>query len=193
MSLWSHDWVEITLNGHTVTGFSDDNPPWMFDQESSATFKTPADGGRFGLSLPNLGGILTIKLRPDSPSASYFCQREAERKERIINRRRPQIFQGSIVDTVNNHHWTLVNVAIEKLPAVCVADLTYEAILNVERMIENIEGSSGFVSRFAEPGGQLKGDLRWTKWGGSLPDRYRRSDRTNFKIQSSNSENRSFE
>ena len=151
MSIPSHAYIEIILNGHRFTTFADDNPPYMIDDEDSATFKLGGDGKQFGLGLPLFGGVFRVRLAPHSPSVQWCIQREAERMQRLRNRVRAQAFNGTLTDTVNNNNWSFKGGAILRLPRMTIADQTYEAAWRFEQIIPNVDGGT-FAERFDEEG-----------------------------------------
>ena len=151
MSIPSHAYIELILNGHRFTTWADDDPPYMIDDPDSATYKLGQDGKQFGLGLPVFGGTFRIRLAPHSPSVQWCIEREAERMQRLRNRVRAQAFNGTLSDVANNNHWTFKGGSILRFPRMTIANQTYEASWQFEQIIPNVSSGS-FAERFDEEG-----------------------------------------
>lgn len=62
----------LTINGHVVSGFSDDSDCLSFPEAEIATTRTGADGKKIGSRTGEMGGPVTIKLLPNSPTCSFL-------------------------------------------------------------------------------------------------------------------------
>lgn len=62
----------LVLNGHTVTGFSDDADALSLPNIDLANVVRGADGKMVSVSTGEKGGPLVIKLLPNSPSVPFF-------------------------------------------------------------------------------------------------------------------------
>jgi hypothetical protein len=62
----------VVINGHTVTGFSEDADGISFPNIDLATVTRGADGKMVAVSTGDKGGPLVLKLLPNSPSVKFF-------------------------------------------------------------------------------------------------------------------------
>lgn len=72
MSDFSLEQSSLVLNGHTVTGWSDDADALSMPNVDLANVVRGADGGMVSTSTGDKGGPVIIKLRPNSPSTAFF-------------------------------------------------------------------------------------------------------------------------
>ena len=63
---------EVQLNGHTVTGWSDDAEALSIPEIDLATIVRGAGGGMVSTSNGEKGGPVILKLLPNSPSVPFF-------------------------------------------------------------------------------------------------------------------------
>lgn len=168
-SIPSHAHIEIALNGYDITTFADDDPPYMIETDDSAEFKVGQDGKLYGLGRADFSGTLRIRLAPHSPAVQWCISRENERKQRLIDKVRHQTFNGTLVDVVNNIDYRLQGGAIQNLPAMTIANQTYEAVFRFERIISNVD-SGAFAPRFNTEGtgGSTPGGTNFDEFGDGL-------------------------
>ncbi len=72
MSFYDLTNTSVILNGHLVTGWSDDTDALSMPDVTIANFTRGADGIMTGASTGDKGGPITIKLAPNSPSVQFF-------------------------------------------------------------------------------------------------------------------------
>ena len=144
--LKSHRHIELVLNGHRFTGWSDDDPPYEFEYEDSIETKTGQDGGLYGSSKPNFGATLTFKLSPTSPSCQWAMQQEQLRKNSVKDNTVLRVYSGTFSDPVQGVSWRLEGGFIMKFPAINIANQTYEGSVMFEELIANVDGG-----RFSSP------------------------------------------
>ena len=77
----SHAHIECIINGHQVTGWADEDPPYSFPVESSKEFQVGADGALYGISKPMFGGAFHFMVQPSSPTAQWAMVQEQIRKD----------------------------------------------------------------------------------------------------------------
>ena len=72
MSEFSLEQCKLVLNGHEVTGWSDDTDAISFPNIDIASVKRGADGKMASSSSGEKGGPVVMKLLANSPSAKFF-------------------------------------------------------------------------------------------------------------------------
>ena len=72
--------ISIILNGHRLTGWADEDPPFAFEYEESSERTRGADGGLYAMGMPTYGGTFTFKVFSTSPTAQWAMQNEQMRK-----------------------------------------------------------------------------------------------------------------
>ena len=140
MQLRSHAHLEVILNGHMVSGWADDDPPYEWEFEEANEFKTGQDGGLYGLSKPEFGGVLTLKLTPNAESTKWSIQQEQNRKNAIKARRRARIFRGTFRDNGANISLDLSGARSLCSPRGRRRNQTYEAKIRFEEVTSNVDG-----------------------------------------------------
>lgn len=138
----AHSHIECTLNGHRFVGWAEDDPPYEWEFEDAIEIKEGQDGGLYGLGLPRLGGNLTLKLQPASPSTQWCMQQEQMRKNSHVERSAIRIYEGTFSDPVQSVEWRLEGGLIMMLPATRVANMTYEAKFRFERITASVDGGT---------------------------------------------------
>lgn len=150
-SIPSHAHIELILNGHRVTTWAADDPPYDIETDDSAEFSVGQDGKLYGLGRADFGGTLRFRLTPHSPSVQWCIKRESERKQRLLDKLIAQSFSGTLADVARNIDVSLKGGAIQMLPPRSIANQTYEAVFRFERIISNVDGGK-FGERFDEEG-----------------------------------------
>ena len=72
MSQFSLEQTTVILNGHTVTGWSDDADALSIPDIDISAIKRGADGKMVAASTGEKGGPVIIKLLANSPSVKFF-------------------------------------------------------------------------------------------------------------------------
>ena len=67
----------VRINGHTVTGWSEDTDALTLPDIELANVMRGADGKMVASSTGNKGGSVTLKLLPNSPSTQFLQQQVA--------------------------------------------------------------------------------------------------------------------
>ena len=103
--------IDMILNGHIVTGWSDDADALSLPNIDLASVVRGADGGMVSTSTGDKGGPVILKLRPNSPSTSFFMNAvEAQLNGGAVS------WNGIIRDGQNNTVVTLVNGVLTNAP-----------------------------------------------------------------------------
>ena len=71
MQLLSHSHIECLINGHRFTGWAEDDPPYSWEYEDAVELKKGQDGGLYGNSMPEFGGIYNFMVEPSSPTSQW--------------------------------------------------------------------------------------------------------------------------
>ena len=142
MQLLNHSHIECILNGHRWTGWAEDDPPYESEFEDAAELKTGQDGGLYGLGMPQLGGILTLKAQPASPSVQWCIQQEQMRKNAHKQRQALRVYTGSFSDPVLGVSYEMAGGVILMFPATLVANQTYEARIQFEEITSSVDGGN---------------------------------------------------
>ena len=132
--------VQLTLNGHTFSGFADGADAITMPTIDMTNTKVGADGKLQAHTTGTRGGDVTVMLQPNSPS-HVFLQRQAV----LQQNGRPVTWAGSLRDPQ-----TGVSVRLERgvfrqyTPAGAVGkgdakDQTY--IFTFERIVPNLDGA----------------------------------------------------
>lgn len=143
--LTSYDHIECVLNGHTIKGYADENPPIMLDFEDTSESRQGPHGNIYVLEKAKQDAILRVRLMPHSPSVRWFIDRYNERVQRQRDRVEGPFFSGSLTDVAKNTNWGLYGGFIINVPGFSVGDQTYEASIRFERVVPNVSGG-----RYAE-------------------------------------------
>ena len=140
MQLLSHSHIECLINGFRFTGWAEDDPPYSWEFEDAAEFKKGQDGGLYGMSMPEFGGIFRFMMNPASPVSQWAMQQEQMRKNSHLNRSRLRVFSGTFSDPVQGVSWRMEGGAILQFPATRVAGVSYEGALQFEQITASVDG-----------------------------------------------------
>lgn len=132
--------IECIIDGHTFTGWSDEDPPVEFDFESSSDRKRGADGGLYSKGMPNYGGVFKFKMFPTSPTAQWAIQQEQLRKDAHLNGDPEKIYAGTYANPVDNKFYRLEGGIIDIFPAVISPGETYEGTIDFEVITSVVDG-----------------------------------------------------
>ena len=103
----------VTLNGHQVEGWSqDEDALTMPDEVELATVTRGGDGQMFGASTAEIGGPITIKLLPTSPSTKFFLRQV----ERIRTNSAPNDWSGTVENVVLGYSVSLDGGILVRAP-----------------------------------------------------------------------------
>ena len=140
MQLLSHAHIRCILNGHLVVGFAEDDPPYEWEFEDSAEYKKGQDGGQYGRSIPTYGGLLRLKIQPNSPTTQWCIEQDQLRKNSMSAATATRTYSGSLSDQSTGNSWRLDGGGILNFPPTLVAGVTYEAALMFEIVTANVSG-----------------------------------------------------
>ncbi len=94
---FSLEQTTVEINGHTVTGWSDDGDALSLPDIELTNVKRGADGIMTASTTGEKGGPVILKLLPNSPSTKFFSSLVTT----ILNGGRVQL-DGTIFDPINN-------------------------------------------------------------------------------------------
>ena len=98
--------VTVTLNGHTVEGWSEDSDALTLpDSFEFASVRRGATGDMAAFSTGDRGGPVTLKLMPNSPSVPFLMNQVT----RILVERAEVIWDGSV-----KHNRTGASVTLKR-------------------------------------------------------------------------------
>ncbi|MBF2753947.1 MAG: hypothetical protein ISN29_01625 [Gammaproteobacteria bacterium AqS3] len=152
----SHAHVECILNGTRFDTWADDDPPYEFETDDSASLTLGMSGRTYGNGSANFGGRLMLRLAPHSPGVQQLIKWEIERKNRLLPSSKggspnyAQVFSGTLEDVVTGLGVTLDGGTIIKIPARTIAGQTFEATFQFERCTIKIDGAHDPFGRFGE-------------------------------------------
>jgi len=94
----------LTLNGTTITGFSDATDCFSIEQLDMSTVRRGADGGMTASSTGNRGVNITLKLLPTSNSVKFLSKllERHNRGDRVV-------FNGTFVSAANGTSLSMIN------------------------------------------------------------------------------------
>ena len=111
MSQFSLEQTVVILNGHTVTGWSDDADALSLPDIDISAVKKGADGKMVAASTGEKGGPVIIKLLPNSPSVKFFQNiATAQLAGAAV------VWAGIIRDAINGINVALVNGILTHAP-----------------------------------------------------------------------------
>ena len=90
--------ISVILNDHRVIGWAEEDPPYEFEWPDLADIKTGADGGKYGMAIPDFGCGFTLKLSDVSPSLQHFIRERTRHMNALRQGIAIPVFQGSITD-----------------------------------------------------------------------------------------------
>jgi len=100
------------LNGHLVTGYSEDSDCLQFpDASELSTFKKGATGTMVSSRTGEKGGPVVVKLLPNSPSVAFFAKLIKQLDQNI-----PVIFNGSWTNPVAGESTKCINGTLISAP-----------------------------------------------------------------------------
>ena len=100
MQILSHAHIQCILNGHRVTGWAEDDPPYAFEFEDAAELVEGQDGGLYGVGMPRLGGTFRFMVQPASPTVQWAMQQEQHRKNAYVTGDALRVYNGTFGDPV---------------------------------------------------------------------------------------------
>ena len=108
---YSLEQVSLILNGHTVTGYSDDTDALSLPNIDIANVVRGADGKMVAVSTGDKGGPLVIKLLPNSPSVSFFMNVAVAQMNGAAVK-----WYGIIRDSINQTNTVLFKGTLSNVP-----------------------------------------------------------------------------
>lgn len=108
---FSLEQVSVVLNGHTVTGYSDDTDALSLPNVDLANVVRGADGKMVSVSTGDKGGALIIKLLPNSPSVSFFMNAVVAQMNNASVK-----WNGIIRDSITQVNVVLYNGTLTNVP-----------------------------------------------------------------------------
>jgi len=108
---FSLEQVSVVLNGHTVTGWSDDTDALSLPNIDLANVVRGADGKMVSASTGDKGGPVVLKLLPNSPSVKFFMAAVAAQLNGANI-----VWQGIIRDSINQVNVALINGVLQNGP-----------------------------------------------------------------------------
>ena len=124
--------IELILEGVRITGFAAVDRPVEHSSEPLITKKVGADGTHYNTDTGDLGGMVTIRLAPNSPSVPFFL------KKRAIRRARGFIpsSNGSYSSFEEGKQLEYIGISYEQIPPTYEPGADYEVMLDVEDLDE---------------------------------------------------------
>lgn len=108
---FSLEQVSVNLNGHTVTGWSDDTDALSLPNIDLANIVRGADGQMTSTSTGEKGGPVILKLLPNSPSTKFFMTAVAAQQNGAAVK-----WNGLIRDSINQINVALINGTLQNAP-----------------------------------------------------------------------------
>ena len=139
----SHAHVELQIGGHDFEGWADEDRPVEFDAGGDRiTISRGKDGGMYGVDEAILGGPLTVRLAPTSPSAQWCIQQNQMRKDAIVDGGEIPIYDGSYSDAVQGRAATLEGGVLPTCPDMVEPGVTFEAMFEFQKIISDVDGAT---------------------------------------------------
>ena len=131
-----HRHIICLINGHRVQGWADEDVPVEFPKDELNNITRGRDGSLYGTDTGNVGGRVTFRVAPTSPSAHWFIKQweKRVRGERII-------YEGSYGDTEQGNSVSFAGGILVQAPPMIEPGQTYEAILEFEEIHSDIDGA----------------------------------------------------
>lgn len=142
MQTRSHAHLEVTINGHEVVGWAEDDPPYEFEEEDLVETKRGQDGGLYGLSMPHLGGDITLKLSPTSPTTQWAIQQKQEFKTAEKDKAAQTVYEGTFNDPVAGVNMNLAGGVFVNCPSFPTAGQTFEVMFRFEEFTSEVDGGT---------------------------------------------------
>lgn len=108
---FSLEQVIVIINGHTVTGWSDDTDALSLPNIDLASIVRGADGKMVSVSTGDKGGPVIFKLLANSPSTKFFMNALAAQLNNASVK-----WNGVIRDSINQVNIALVNGTLTNGP-----------------------------------------------------------------------------
>ncbi|MBF2753946.1 MAG: hypothetical protein ISN29_01620 [Gammaproteobacteria bacterium AqS3] len=169
MFLPSHAHVECILNGHRITEWADNDPPYSLEFNEQVHVYHGHDGALYPMSSSDLGGSLSFYVVPHSKDSQWLLDREKERQKNIITREPGTEFNGILQDVVTGIKVSLERgflISTSKFPS---AGQPFEATFTFERMIPEYESTRPFVGVNAPTSDDSRVDIDRQDFPGTGP------------------------
>ena len=136
------------INGHTFGGWANEDPPYEFDFDESSDRQRGADGALYSKGMPVYGGTFTFKVFPTSQTAQWAMQQDQLRKDAHYMGTPERQYDGVLINNATSVSYRLEGGIIATLPAVAVPGVTYEGMIDFEK-ITSLVDSGTFTPRIA--------------------------------------------
>lgn len=143
----SHRHIRLTIDGNTIGGLADDDQPVVFPSIEMVDPKFGKDGNLYGTETGMLGGEVTIKLLPASPSVKLFLNWMAERHK---GHRRS--FNAQYGDDQLDFAVQMYGGLFKSCTAASTPGQTFEAVFVFEEIIPEYNSAKFGVSLSAPSG-----------------------------------------
>lgn len=135
--------IEHIINGHRVEGLADEDRPIEFPgDQDMADLSTGQDGGLYGMSNPMLGGPITYRVSPTSPTARWAIQEKQSWRNAIKNGSAITIYEASHSDPVQGRTASLKGGVLLRCPDMVEPGQTFEFVIHYEEIIPALEGAT---------------------------------------------------
>lgn len=142
-ALFSNAHIELVLNGHRVLGYADEERPVEFPTAvDMAELSFGPDGGLYGKSMAQLGGDVTIRVTPNSPTAQWLVRQKMAWKESLKSGSPVTIYSGSFSDASQGRSAQLEGGILRQCPDLPESGVTFEAIFTFEEITANVDGAT---------------------------------------------------
>ena len=140
--LLSNAHIECIINGHRFTGLADEDRPYEFPGGDDLFNESMGqDGGLYGSSTPRLGGDMTFRLAPTSPTAQWAIGENEARKSAIINGEPFRYYSGTLADPVQGRSARMDGGILKRVPTMVEPGQTFEIVIAFERITSNVDGA----------------------------------------------------
>ena len=139
MQLQSNAHRVLIINGHRFTGYASDDRTIEYPSEELVSIELGQDGAHYGMTIPQFGGVITIRLQPTSPSVQWCILERQALDEAKINGEALRTYEGTETVAAESTSWVLEGGYISQLPQRNETGQTYEAMFGFERIISDVE------------------------------------------------------
>ena len=140
----SHAHIELEIGGHTFLGYADEDRPVEFDGGADRiSTSVGKDGGLYGVDEAMLGGDITIRLAPTSPSAQWCITENQMRKDTVMaGGDATPIYDGSYNDNSQGRAAELLGGVLVACPDMVEPGVTFEVMFRFEQIISSVDGAT---------------------------------------------------
>ena len=139
----SHAHIEFEVGGHTFVGYADEDRPIEFDGGADRiSTSVGKDGGLYGVDEAMLGGDITVRLSPTSPSAQWCIMENQMRKDGLAEGGATPIYDGSYNDSAQGRSAELLGGVLVTCPDMVEPGVTFEVMFRFEQIISSVDGAT---------------------------------------------------